>query len=161
MKAIEILDQNNWGITQQHIVSGLSHVISSTGLKGRWQQLSEKPLIICDTGHNEEGISEVVNQIKAQTFQKLHIVWGAVGDKDLSTILKLLPTHATYYFCEPKIPRALKADQLATLAGTFGLTGEVIQDVNEALLKAKQNAAEHDMIFVGGSTFVVSEIENL
>jgi dihydrofolate synthase / folylpolyglutamate synthase len=161
LKAAELLDATDWGITSQHIVHGLVNVIEQTGLKGRWQKLGDSPLTICDTGHNVDGIREVMDQIQSQTFQKLHIVFGTVRDKDITAVLEILPTEATYYFCEPKIPRALKAEELATLAGTLGLTGEVVHDVNQAWSKARQKAQPDDMIFIGGSTFVVAEIENL
>lgn len=161
LKAAELLDAADWGITSQHIVHGLANVIEQTGLKGRWQKLNDRPLTICDTGHNVDGMREVVLQIQSQTFQKLHFVFGTVRDKDIRPVLAVLPTHATYYFCEPKIPRALKAEELAALAETFGLKGEVVHDVNEAWHKARQKAQPDDMIFIGGSTFVVAEIENL
>jgi dihydrofolate synthase/folylpolyglutamate synthase len=161
LKAAELLDANNWGITSQHIVHGLVNVIEQTGLKGRWQKLNDKPLTICDTGHNPDGIREVVNQIQSQTFEKLHIVLGTVRDKDLRAVLGILPTNATYYFCEPKIPRAMKAAELADLARSFGLKGDVFPEVNQAYHKARERANPNDMIFIGGSTFVVAEIENL
>jgi dihydrofolate synthase / folylpolyglutamate synthase len=161
LKAVEILDQDNWGLTATGLVEGLSNVIKLTGLKGRWQKLGEHPLVVCDTGHNIDGIKEVVNQIKAQSFQKLHIVFGVVKDKDVQEVLNILPTDALYYFCEAKIPRAMDAHQLELLAKSKGLSGEVIKDVNAALLAAKRNASEDDMIFIGGSTFVVAEVENL
>jgi dihydrofolate synthase/folylpolyglutamate synthase len=161
LKAAELLDAADWGITSQHIVHGLMNVIEQTGMKGRWQKLNDSPLIICDTGHNVDGMREVVQQIQSQTFQKLHFVFGTVRDKDIRSVLEILPTHATYYFCEPKIPRALKAEELAALAFTFGLKGEVVHEVNEALHRATLKARPDDMIFIGGSTFVVAEIENL
>jgi dihydrofolate synthase / folylpolyglutamate synthase len=161
LKTIEILDNNNWGVTAEGLVVGLKEVIGQTGLKGRWQTLAERPLTICDTGHNIDGLREVVAQIKAQTFQKLHIVFGVVKDKDLSAIINILPEDAFYYFCEAKIPRALEAESLAKLAVANGLQGVVIPDVNEALKEATRRAALEDMIFVGGSTFVVAELNNL
>lgn len=161
LKAVEILDQDNWGLTATGLVEGLSNVIQLTGLKGRWQKLGEDPFIVCDTGHNIDGIREVVNQIKAQSFQKLHIVFGVVKDKDVQEVLSVLPKDAFYYFCEAKIPRAMDAAQLETLARTMGLKGTVIKDVNAALTEARRQAAKDDMIFIGGSTFVVAELENL
>ncbi|HYF67226.1 MAG TPA: folylpolyglutamate synthase/dihydrofolate synthase family protein [Ohtaekwangia sp.] len=161
LKAVEILDNLNWGLTAQHVIQGLSDVVSKTGLKGRWQKLNDVPLVICDTAHNLDGIREIIAQIKTQSFQKLHIVWGCVKDKDLQHILEVLPTNATYYFCEPKIPRALNASDLAAQASVRGLSGYVVSDVNDALSKAMHEATKHDMIFVGGSTFVVAEINNL
>jgi dihydrofolate synthase / folylpolyglutamate synthase len=161
LKTIEILDHNNWGITAEGVVEGLANVIEHTGLKGRWQQLGRNPLIICDTAHNQDGLREVVTQIQAQTFEKLHFVLGVVRDKDLSSILGILPKDAFYYFCEAKIPRAMKAEELANVAGTFGLKGQVVKDVNEALHHARLVASPEDMIFIGGSTFVVAELENI
>lgn len=161
LKAVEILDHNNWGITAEGVIEGLRRVIIQTALKGRWQKLKDKPLMICDTGHNLEGIKQVVNQIKAQSFQKLHFVFGAVKDKDLSEVLAILPKEALYYFCEAKIPRAMNAQQLAAIAEAHGLHGVVIPDVNEATERACSAAGENDMIFIGGSTFVVAELNDL
>jgi dihydrofolate synthase / folylpolyglutamate synthase len=161
LKAVEILDQNSWGLTATGLVEGLSNVIHLTGLKGRWQKLGENPFIVCDTGHNIDGMREVVKQIKAQTFQKLHIVFGVVKDKDVQAVLSVLPKDAFYYFCEAKIPRAMDAVQLEMLARSKGLQGTVIKDVNAALTEARRQATKDDMIFIGGSTFVVAELENL
>ena len=161
LRAAEVLADAGWRITHDVITHGLTHVIEQTRLKGRWQKLSDRPFTVCDTGHNLDGIREVVEQIQTQSFQKLHIVFGTVKDKDLRTILEILPAHATYYFCEPKIPRALKADELAALANAHGLRGKVVHDVNEACRVARLAAGPDDMIFIGGSTFVVAEIENL
>ena len=161
LKTIEILDQKSWGVTADSVVDGLGKVVTLTGLKGRWQQLGVKPLIVCDTGHNIDGLTEVVRQIEAQTFQKLHFIFGVVRDKDLDQVLDILPGDAFYYFCEAKIPRAMNADELASRAKDKGLHGIVISDVNKALATAKQRADAEDMIFVGGSTFVVAELENL
>jgi dihydrofolate synthase / folylpolyglutamate synthase len=161
LKAVEILDQNSWGLTATGLVEGLSNVIHLTGLKGRWQKLGENPFIVCDTGHNIDGMREVVKQIKAQSFQKLHIVFGVVKDKDVQAVLSVLPKDAFYYFCEAKIPRAMDAVQLEMLARSKGLQGTVIKDVNAALTEARRQATKDDMIFIGGSTFVVAELENL
>lgn len=161
LKAVDILKQDQWKIGAAGLLKGLSDVIRLTGLKGRWQTLGTHPLIICDTGHNVDGLREVVDQIRAQSFQKLHIVFGVVKDKDLQGVLDILPKDALYYFCEAKIPRAMDAHQLQTLAAGTGLHGAVIKDVNEALAEAKRHATRDDMIFIGGSTFVVAEVENL
>ncbi len=161
LKAVEILDHLNWGITAEGLLKGLRDVTGLTGLKGRWQKLGEHPLIICDTGHNIDGLREVVNQIRAQTFQKLHIVLGVVKDKDLGEVFEILPREAFYYFCEAKIPRAMPAAQLAELAGSAGLSGMIVPDVRNALAEARKRAAPDDMIFIGGSTFVVAELDNL
>ncbi len=149
------------GINDQTIITGLRKYISNTGLKGRWQQLSEKPLVICDTGHNLAGISEVVSRIKNQTYEKLFYVFGTVNDKDISAILELLPKEAKYYFCQAKIDRAMKARDLSKLAKGYGLSGVVIEDVNEAIDQAKEDSSPRDLIMIGGSTFVVAEIRDL
>ncbi len=161
LKAIELMQTQGWFIPADSIQHGLTHVAKQTGLKGRWQKLGEKPLMICDTGHNEDGIREIVRQIRVQQYTKLHMVMGMVKDKDISAVLKLLPTEAEYYFCEAKIPRALDASLLKEQAHSVGLNGVDIKDVNEAIKEARRKAADDDMIFIGGSTFVVAEIENL
>jgi dihydrofolate synthase/folylpolyglutamate synthase len=120
-----------------------------------------QPLIICDTGHNVDGIREVMEQIKLLEFEKLHIVLGIVKDKDISKVVTLLPKDAAYYFCQAKIPRALSAEHLSIKANEFGLKGEIVPDVNDAIMYAKQNASAADMIFIGGSSFVVAEIDDL
>src|SRR4029079_7821650 len=119
------------------------------------------PLKICDTAHNQDGMKEVVRQIRSQSFESLYMVIGVVKDKDISTVLQLLPKDAYYYFCQSDIPRALDANVLAEQAGMLGLKGEVIRDVNEAIRHAERAASKNDMIFIGGSTFVVAEIDDL
>ena len=161
LQVVELLNGDGFNISQEAIRIALENVTTITGLKGRWQKLSHQPLVICDTGHNEAGIREVVAQIQAQKFEKLFIVLGCVKDKDLSSVLSLLPMYAYYFFCQAKIPRALDAIELSNRAAVFGLKGEVISDVNEAIGTARKKATPNDFIFVGGSTFVVAEIENL
>jgi len=162
LKACEILRSNGgFSITDETIVQGLERTVIQTGLKGRWQQLGEYPLMICDTGHNVDGIQEVVKQISQQKFNKLHMVWGMVRDKEPDAVLSMLPTQAHYYFCQATIPRALDANQLSALAKKYNLIGEVFPSVQSAIKKAKESAEADDFIFIGGSTFVVAEIENL
>lgn len=158
---IEKLQQRGFVISDDPIRQGIEHVSTLTGLKGRWQKLGEHPLVICDTGHNEAGIREVVKQINTLSFNQLHMVVGMVKDKDISSVLQLLPQNALYYFCQAKIPRAMEAAELSQRAAKAGLKGEVIADVNEAIAKAKEAAKADDLIFIGGSTFVVAEIEGL
>jgi dihydrofolate synthase / folylpolyglutamate synthase len=148
-------------ISDEAVVHGLEHVISQTRLKGRWQKLLDHPLVICDTGHNIDGVTYVMRQVQRQKFTRLHIVWGMVKDKDITPILRLLPLQATYYFCNAKIPRAMPADELAAKAREVNLTGHVIPDVNNAYRRAMSIANSDDMILIGGSTFVVAEIEGL
>lgn len=145
-------------ITDKSIIKGFSTVKKRTGLLGRWQVLSQKPLIIADTGHNEAGIKEVLSQIKLTPHKKLHFVLGMVSDKDISKILKMLPKTATYYFCKANIPRALAASELATQAKKVGLKGNVYACVQDAFIAAKQKATKNDLVFVGGSTFTVAEV---
>lgn len=156
LKTIELL--KDYEISKEHIRNGIEKVVSLTGLRGRWQILNEKPLTICDTGHNEAGIRQVVKQLKKLDYEKLHIVFGAVNDKDISKVLALLPTEAHYYFCKPNIMRGLEASVLQQQAAAYGLQGEVIPQVLTAYRTAQANARENDVIFIGGSTFVVAEV---
>lgn len=159
--AVDKLKELGFKITDEALLHGLENVTTQTGLKGRWQQLGTKPVVVCDTGHNKEGIREVVCQLEKQPYNKLFIVWGMVKDKDVTAVLKLLPKHAYYYFCQANIPRAMNADELCVKALAEGLHGEVVRDVNQAIDKAQRAASPEDFIFIGGSTFVVAEINNL
>ena len=145
-------------VTEENIEQGLKNVVGNTGLLGRWQVLGVKPLLVCDTAHNQEGLRLVVSQIKKQNYSDLHIVLGFVKDKSLKMVLPLFPRNAKYYFCKPNILRGLNADDLKSKAELFGLKGIVYNSVSEALNAAKKNANESDFIFVGGSNFVVAEI---
>lgn len=161
LESIAQMRQMGWNLPTEAVLEGLKNVTELTGLKGRWQTLSSNPTVICDTGHNEAGFREILSQLETYSFEKLWLVLGMVQDKDISKVLSMLPKSASYVFCEAKLPRALPADQLAEKAVSAGLKGEVIPDINEALAFARKNAAEDDLIFVGGSTFVVAEIEEL
>ena len=145
-------------VSAENIKKGLLHVASNTALKGRWQILQKKPLVICDTAHNKEGLSLVLNQLKNQNFQKLHIVLGMVVEKTLEDILPLFPKEARYYFCRPEIPRGLSELVLEEKASNFQLLGKKYTSVQKAYSSALLNANQEDIIFVGGSTFVVAEI---
>jgi dihydrofolate synthase/folylpolyglutamate synthase len=125
---------------------------------GRWQILGRSPLIIADTGHNQDGIKEVVWQLKQLKYNHLHIVIGMVNDKNIEEMLQLLPHSATYYFCKADIPRGLDASKLAQAASEFGLHGEVFDSVWNAYSRARHTAKYDDVIFIGGSTFVVAEV---
>lgn len=145
-------------IDREQIKDGIEKVVKNTGLKGRWQILEEKPITIADTAHNEAGIDLVVKELKKVPHKKMHIVLGAVNDKDIGKILDLWPRKATYYFCKPDIPRGLPAEELRRLAKAKGLKGASYPSVKEAYRAAKENASGKDLIFVGGSTFVVGEV---
>jgi dihydrofolate synthase/folylpolyglutamate synthase len=150
--------QKEFIVTESAIRLGLLNVIKNTKLEGRWQQLGEFPKIICDTGHNKNGLEMVMNQIQKEKFDSLHIVLGVVNDKDLDEILPLFPKKAIYYFCKPNIPRGLDALLLQENATKFGLQGKVYPSVSESYSKALESARATDFIFIGGSTFVVAEI---
>jgi dihydrofolate synthase / folylpolyglutamate synthase len=155
--AIDIL-KDNFRIRFDAISDGIANVISNTGLKGRWQVVHKNPLTIFDIAHNEAGIRSVMEQIKATPHNKLRMVMGFVNDKDISKILSLLPTDAIYYFCKPDIPRGLELDILSPEVSKLGLTGQNYTSVKKAYDAALRTAATEDMIFVGGSTFVVADV---
>ncbi|MDJ1469450.1 bifunctional folylpolyglutamate synthase/dihydrofolate synthase [Xanthocytophaga flava] len=161
IQTVRILQQKGWKIEDSHIQQGIANTVQLTGLKGRWQVLAEKPLTICDTGHNEGGIRFIVEQLKRLSYEKLHIVMGVVNDKDPEKVLKLLPQDAFYYFCQAHLPRAMDAELLAQKGEMHELKGIVIPDVNDALAEARRRASTNDVIFIGGSTFVVAELKEL
>jgi dihydrofolate synthase/folylpolyglutamate synthase len=161
LKAVEVLAEKGYWIPIEKLIEGLEKTVEQTDLKGRWQKLNDKPLMICDTGHNAAGVREVVKQIEQQKYDKLSIVWGMVKDKEVEEILSLLPKHAHYYFCQANIPRALDAYLLKEKAERYDLQGVVVVDVNRAVESARLEAGPNDFIFIGGSTFVVAEIDSL
>lgn len=156
--AIKELQSLGIKISSENIKQGLLSVISNTGLQGRWQQIHAHPKVICDTAHNKEGILYVVNQLKKESYNKLHIVLGFVSDKKLEDILPLFPKDATYYFCRPDIPRGLNENSLLQEALKFNLEGNSYASVKEAFMASLSSAKKQDLIYVGGSTFVVAEI---
>lgn len=157
-QAIRILIESGFSITEENIHHGYKNVIRQTGLQGRWQRIPGKPKTICDVGHNEAGISYILEQLKTEKFDRLHWVFGMVNDKDADSILKLLPDSAIYYFCKANIPRGLDAEELQKKASNFGLKGDVYLSVKEAFHAAKSAAGDQDLVFVGGSTFIVAEV---
>jgi dihydrofolate synthase / folylpolyglutamate synthase len=161
LKAVDILRMSNFNISDHQLLSGLENVTTQTNFKGRWQKLRDKPLVICDTGHNVDGMRDIVSQIARTKFNRLHMVIGMVKDKDVSNVLSILPANAAYYFCQAKLPRALDATILAEKAAAAGLKGSIIVDVNEATNQAIRNAGPDDFVFIGGSTFVVAELDEL
>jgi dihydrofolate synthase / folylpolyglutamate synthase len=159
IQTIRVLQsQKEFVVSEQNLREGLMQVLKNTGLQGRWQQLAEKPLVICDTAHNKHGLEIVLKQIQKQEFDQLHFVFGVVNDKDLESILGLFPKNAIYYFCKPNIPRGLDAQLLQEKSQSYGLMGNAYSSVTEAYQEAKRNAKETDFVFIGGSTFVVAEI---
>lgn len=158
LATLRILQENGWNISEENIKNGLMNTVKNTGLLGRWQVLNTKPKVVCDTGHNTEGLRLVMDQLSTEEYKTLHIVLGVVSDKDLASILPLLPTDAIYYFCKPNIPRGLDASLLFSQARGFGLVGEEYISVKKAYDAAVNNASADDFVFVGGSTFVVAEV---
>ena len=140
------------------IAQGFSTVKSLTNFIGRWELLGQNPTILCDSAHNEAGLKLAMQEVAEMSFNKLHIVMGVVNDKDVSKVFKFFPKEATYYFAKPDIPRGLDATTLKEKAAEFGVEGTVFKSVNEALSAAKKAADKQDLIYVGGSTFVVAEV---
>ncbi len=157
LKSIDILRERGFTIPEMAVYSGIDDVVSLTGLRGRWEELGYNPLIICDSAHNAHGMKEVVNQIAATPHRKLHMVIGMVADKDIDAILELLPANAVYYFTRAAIPRALDENILCKTGKAAGLRGKPYPSVHKAVEAAKNAAAKEDMIFIGGSMFVVAE----
>lgn len=155
---LEELKKSGFSLPDEKIRSGYENVGLNTGLLGRWQILEHEPLIICDTAHNPEGISSVVSQIAHTPHKDLYMVIGAVNDKNIDPVLRIWPENATYFFTQAGIPRAMDAGILAEKAAANGLHGKVIPSVREALAGARSLAGPKDLIFIGGSTFVIAEV---
>jgi dihydrofolate synthase/folylpolyglutamate synthase len=155
-QACSVLQERFPGIAGK-VMRGIRNVISNTGLMGRWQVVSKRPLVICDTGHNMEGIREVMKQIARINPARIHFVIGFVNDKDLSSVLPLFPRDGVYYFTRANVSRALDEKVLGARASDHGLRGECYPTVTRAFEAARKNAAENDLIFIGGSTFIVAE----
>lgn len=158
LKAVDLLNEKGYKITEDNLREGLENVVATTGLLGRWQVIGTNPLTVCDTGHNEDGMKSLVQQLENTAYKQLHFIFGTVGDKDPAKVLALLPKQANYYFVKADIARAMDAEELAARAKEFGLIGQVYPSVSEAYKNAQLVADDTDMIFVGGSTFVVAEV---
>lgn len=161
LSIVDVLRSNGWDFTPVSVQEGIANITKMTGFKGRWQILKNKPLTICDIVHNIGGIKLIVDEFKRINPEVLHVIWGMVRDKDITGMLNLLPQDAKYYFCEPDIPRALGVNDLFKQAQQVGLHGQVIPNVMDAVKLAEKSAQDNDMIFIGGSTFVVAEIDGL
>jgi len=157
LKAVELLQDRGWGIPVEAIYNGLSRVSMNTGLRGRWEIVGANPTVVCDTGHNEAGFRQIVGQIRQTAWKQLYMVIGMVNDKSIDDVLALLPTEGHYIFTQASIPRALDARNLEHKAAAFGLNGEVIPNVKAAVADALSRAQSNDLVFVGGSTFVVAD----
>ena len=157
MCALDLL-RDKFNLSEDDIRDGIGRVIRNTHLMGRWQILNRDPLTIADTGHNVAGITEVVKQLAEMNYEKLHFVLGMVNDKDIDSVLQLLPHGAEYYFCKADIPRGLDANILAQKAFDMGLRGQVFESVSHAYRSAVNNAHFDDVVFIGGSNFTVAEV---
>jgi dihydrofolate synthase/folylpolyglutamate synthase len=159
LEACHQLTLKGWNISRHHLQLGLQKVKSLTGLHGRWEQIHQHPAVVLDVGHNVDGIRQVLAQLEITPHQNLHIITGMVKDKDIDTVLALLPKTARYYFTQAQIPRALPAIELAAKAEVLGLSGEIYLNVNEALQHALGVAGKKDLILVCGSVFLVGEVD--
>jgi len=158
IKTVEFLNNSGFFISKKHISEGISKVIQQTGIKGRWQVIRQKPLVIADVGHNKNGLDFTLAQILKIPHENLHFVLGMVNDKDIASIINLFPTDAFYYFCKPDVPRGLDEAELEAKGKLAGLKGSSYPSVSQAYKAAIENAKEADIIYIGGSTFVVAEI---
>jgi len=161
LATIDYLKKQGFKISDDDIRRGLGSVQKLTGLKGRWQLLGENPTIVADTGHNLEAFQEIVRQILGYEYQKLHLVLGFVQGKAVEKILELFPKNSNFYFCKPSVPRGIEVDELATIAEKLKIRYQTIPLVNDALKRAREVAQKNDFIFVGGSSFVVAELDQI
>ena len=158
LHAIGELQRVGYTISEEAVREGFARVCQFTGLRGRWQQLHDAPRLICDTGHNIGGFQYIVPQILAQPCKQLRIVFGMVNDKDINAVLALLPKHATYYFTQASVARALPSHELQALAAKHGLHGTTYPTVAEATQAALAEADKDDFIYAGGSSFIVADL---
>ena len=157
LSAIRLLKQAGYQLTESNIRKGFSQVCELTGLMGRWQKLESEPTLICDTGHNVGGISYIIEQLEHQKYERLHIVIGMVNDKDIDGVLSLMPQDAFYFFTQASVERAMPVEDFAVKAMRHGLSGTLCDTVQDAVEKALRRARENDLIFIGGSTFIVAD----
>jgi len=158
IQTIQKLPKDKFKISKENIQKGLFNVVKNTGLRGRWEVLQNKPKVICDVAHNKEGLHYIMRQLEKEQYKQLHIVFGVVNDKDLLSILPLMPKQANYYFCKPNIERGLDAYVLEKAFRDSGFNGNAYSSVKSAFENAIENAKIDDLIYVGGSTFVVAEV---
>lgn len=161
LTAVDVLQKRGWRLNQEAIASALKDVKGLTGLKGRWDVIQESPTVVLDVAHNQNGVEKLMEQVRQMNFQQLHLVMAVVKDKEIDTILALLPMDARYYFTHAHIPRALPGEELKQKAEAFRLHGAVYSDVNAALSAAKKNAGKADLIVVCGSIFLVAEVNTV
>ena len=158
IEALKQLIGKGYRITRQNVADGFASVCKNTGLMGRWQKLSDKPKVICDTGHNVGGIQYIVKQLELQEYDNLRIVMGMVNDKDISTVLSMMPKHAVYYFTQASVKRAMPCRDFKAKAAVYGLEGDAYPTVRQAYEAALHDASQNDLVFVGGSSFIVADL---
>ena len=158
LSALRVLKEQGYNIDSQHIQNGFANVTASTGLMGRWQRIGSNPTVVCDAGHNIGGIYYIVEQLSQQKYETLRIVFGMVNDKDIGSVLAMMPKDATYYFTQASVRRAMPSEELAGLASGYNLKGTCYPTVTDALNAARKDASTGDFIFVGGSCFVVADL---
>jgi len=154
----EILNASGFSLSETAIRNGLENVKKNTGLAGRWQKIMARPAVYCDTAHNESGLREVLSQIELTGHQQLHFVLGVVSDKNMQNLATLFPKNASYYFTQPSIPRGMDVNKLKDIFAATGIIGSQHSDVSSAYITALRKASPDDLIFVGGSTFVVADL---
>jgi dihydrofolate synthase / folylpolyglutamate synthase len=159
LSSVRQLQEQGWKISEEHVQKALATTRQINGLHGRWEVIHEHPTVVMDVGHNEDGVKQIVTQLKESSYNQLHIIIGMVKDKEIEKVLALLPTDATYYFTKAHIPRALPETEVQTKASAFGLQGESFENVNTAIAEAMQHASEDDLILVCGSVFLVGEVD--
>lgn len=161
IKMVELINEASYGISDHHVKEGLENVVSITNLKGRWQILGEQPFIVCDAAHNAQGLSEVIEELMKMSNKKITFIIGFTREKNVNKLIKLFPKDAKYYFVQANIPRALNVFDLKAIAEEEGIEGVIEEDVNKALSLAKIDSSEDDIIFIGGSIFVIAELNDL
>ncbi|MBQ1736819.1 MAG: bifunctional folylpolyglutamate synthase/dihydrofolate synthase [Muribaculaceae bacterium] len=158
LTALNMLKRLKYRIREKAVHEGFAHVIENTGLMGRWMRLGTHPLVICDSAHNPAGIEQVIKQLKHEDYKRLHMVMGFMADKDVKSILNLLPKDAVYYFTQAQTSRSMTVEQLQSLAAKCGIEGSIYNNVSEALDAARNQANDEDLIYVGGSMYVLAEL---
>lgn len=161
IKSLELSSEMGFKIRRENIMNGLSRIVQNTGIKGRWQVLQEKPMVICDTGHNIDALNIIFNQISSIPHEKLFLLLGFVNDKELDAVFDLFPQKAQYIFSKANIPRAKNLEEISEMAEKRRLNFKLIEDVNEAYSYCLNLASAKDLVFVGGSTFIVAELNSL
>ena len=156
--AADHLNTAGWKLSNEAISAGFENVLKNTGLRGRWEILNEKPKTICDVGHNLDGIKSIVHQLESEEFKQLHLVLGFVSDKNVEELISLFPKNAIFYLTQPSIPRAMPLDRLEQIADGKRINYKRFENVELALEAAKIQATQDDIIFIGGSTFVVADL---